>query len=287
VTVAERLSDDDPLALPDGVWLGVRESEAVPDPVEVSELVGVDVSVIVVEPVPVSVPVLDELAPFVTDAVGVRETDRERLNVELGVIEDVPVPDSVEVTVPVGVDDRVIVVEPVPVSEPVSDELAPVVTEAVGEDDTDRERLVVELGVIDDVAVFELVGVLVGVPLPVALGETLELSEMLGVILALAPRVTEGVAEFDNDALRVDVDDGVSDEVPVPDIVPDPVLVCDGVSGGVIVAVNVALEEGDGVNDDVGVPLAEPPVERVVVGVADTVEERLGVVDPLSLPDGV
>jgi hypothetical protein len=153
----------------------------------------------------------------------------------VGVRESDAVPDPVGVTVPVGVDVSVIVVEPVPLSEPVLDELAPAVTDAVGERDTDRERLVVELGVIDDVAVFELVGVLVGVPLPVALGDTLELSEMLEVMLALAPRVTEGVAEFDNDALRVVVDDGVSDDVPVPEIVPDPVLVCDSVSGGVIV----------------------------------------------------
>ena len=196
-------------------------------------------------------------------------------------------PDEVEVTEPVGVDDSVIVVEPVPESVPVFDELAPVVTDAVGERDTDRERLVVELGVIDDVAVFELVGVLVGVPLPVALGETLELSEMLEVILALAPSVTEGVAEFDKDELRVAVDDGVSDEVLVPETVPDPVLVCDGVGGGVIVADNVALEVGDDVKEELGVPLAEPPEERVVVGDAETVVERLNVGEPLSLPDGV
>ena len=151
-----------------------------PDPVEVTVLVGVDVSVIVVEPVPLLEPVFDELAPMVTEAVGVRVSDRERLDVELGVIDDVPVPDSVEVTELVGVEERVIVVEPVPLSVPELDALAPVVTDAVGEEDMDRERLVVELGVIDDVAVFELVGVLVGVPLPVALGETLELSEYLG-----------------------------------------------------------------------------------------------------------
>jgi len=197
----------------------------VPDPVEVTVLVGVDVSVIVVEPVPLLEPVFDELAPMVTEAVGVRVSDRERLDVELGVIDDVSVPDSVEVTELVGVEERVIVVEPVPLSVPELDALAPVVTDAVGEEDMDRERLVVELGVIDDVAVFELVGVLVGVPLPVALGETLELSEILGLILALAPSVTEGVAESDSDALRVDVDDGVSDEVPVSDLVPAPVFI--------------------------------------------------------------
>jgi hypothetical protein len=127
VTVAERLSDVDPLSLPDGVCVGVRESEAVPDPVEVTVLVGVDVSVIVVEPVPLLEPVFDELAPMVTEAVGVRVSDRERLDVELGVIDDVPVPDSVEVTELVGVEERVIVVEPVPLSVPELDALAPVV----------------------------------------------------------------------------------------------------------------------------------------------------------------
>ena len=263
-----------------------------PDPVEVTELVGVDVRVIVDEPVPVSEPVFDELAPTVTEAVGVRDTVRERLVVELGVIEDVPVPDSVEVKELVGVDDRVIVVELVPESEPVLDELAPAVTDAVGEEDADRERLGVELGVIDDVAVFELVGVLVGVPLPVALGETLELSETLPVTLALAPKVTDGVAEFDREALRVDVDDGVSDEVPVPDAVPDPVLVCEGADGGVIVAVNVAIElvlkpgisvfardalrigASEAIRD--GVPVNEAGT-KVIVGDCEEVKEKASV----------
>ena len=39
--------------------------------------------------------------------------------------------------------------------------------------------------------------------------------------------------------------------------------------------------------DKEGVPLAEAPVEREVVGEAVTVVERLIVDDPLSLPDGV
>jgi hypothetical protein len=42
------------------------------------------------------------------------------------------------------------------------------------------------------------------------------------------------VAEFDSDALRLDVEDGVTDDVPVLDVVPVPVLVCDGVGGGVM-----------------------------------------------------
>jgi hypothetical protein len=89
--------------------------------------------------------------------------------------------------------------------------------DAVGVRETDRERLIVELGVVDDVPVCELVGVLVHVPLPVELGDTLELSEILAVTLALAPNVTEGVAEFDSDALRLDVEEGVTDDVPVLD----------------------------------------------------------------------
>ncbi len=196
-------------------------------------------------------------------------------------------PDPDGETVPVGVDDRVDVVEAVPESEAVFDELAPSVTDAVGVRDKDRERLNVELDVEDGVSVPELVGVLVGVPLPVMLAVRLDVSEMLGVSLALAPKVTEGVAEFDNEALSVDDDEGVIDDVPVLDEVPDPVLVCEGVEGGVIVAVSVVDDDVDGVMEDDGVPLADAPADRVVVGVAETVVERLVVVDPLSLPDVV
>ena len=178
-------------------------------------------------------------------------------------------------------------VEPVPESDPVFDELAPSVTDAVGERETDRERLIVDVAVEDAVPVPELVGVPVGDPLLVALGETLDVSEILGVSLALAPNVTDGVAEFDNDALSVVDDDGVSDDVPVLDEVPDPVLVCEGVGGGVIVAVKVGDDVDDGVMDDDGVPLADAPADRVVVGVAVTVVERLVVDDPLSVPEGV
>ena len=66
-------------------------------------------------------------------------------------------PDPVGDTVLVGVDDRDIVFEPVPVSVPESDELAPVDTDAVGEEDMDRERLCVELAVDDDEGVSEVV----------------------------------------------------------------------------------------------------------------------------------
>ena len=205
----------------------------------------------------------------------------------MGVQELDPVPDPDGETVPVGVDEKVIVVEPVPEKEPVFEELAPRVTDAVGERETDRERLVVELAVDDGVPVPELVGELVDVPLPVMLAVRLGVSEMLGVSLALAPKVTDGVAEFDNEALSVDEVEGVIEDVPVLDEVPDPVFVCEGVGGGVVVAVSELEDEGDGVSDDDGVPLAEAPADRVVVGVAVTVVERLNVVDPLSLPEGV
>jgi hypothetical protein len=195
--------------------------------------------------------------------------------------------ERVEVIEPVGVDEKVIVVEPVPEKEPVFEELAPAVNDAVGVRETDRERLVVELGVVEDDPVFVPVGVHVDVPLLVSDGETLELSEILAVTLALAPNVTDGVAEFENDALRLDVEEGVSDDVPVLDVVSDPVLVCEGVGRGVIDADNEEDVVGEGVKEEVGVPLADAPEDRVVEGDVETVVERLTVVEPLSLPDGV
>lgn len=172
-------------------------------------------------------------------------------------------------------------------SEHVLDELAPLVKDAVGVRDADRERLDEEVGVIVGEPVLELVGVLVGVPLLVSLGETLGLSETLAVTLALAPTVTDGVAELDSEALREDVDEGVDDDVLVPEVDSEPVPVCVGVCVDVIDADDEADDEGDGDKEDDGVPLAVPPTERVVVGVVVTVVERLRVDEPLSLPDGV
>ncbi len=51
-------------------------------------------------------------------------------------------------------------------------------------------------------------------------------------------------------------------------------------------AVRVDVDVEDGVTEGVGVPLAEPPAERVVVWDADTVEDSDADVDPLSLPEG-
>ena len=79
----------------------------------------------------------------------------------------------------------------------------------------------------------------------------------------------------------------MDEEVEVPDDVALPVGDIDAVAlelivdDGVIDGVTVALSDID------GVPLAVPSKLRVLVGDKLSVLERLGVVDPLSLPEGV
>lgn len=63
--------------------------------------------------------------------------------------------------------------------------------------------------------------------------------------------------------------------------------VCEGDSEGVTLADSDTDEVADGEIIDAAVPLAVSADASVVDGVADTVLERLRVVDPLSLPDGV
>ncbi len=121
--------------------------------------------------------------------------------------------------------------------------LAPSVKLGVAEFESDALREAVDEGVKDDVPVLEPVGVLVGVPLAVSLAVTLGVSDILGVPLALAPSVKLGVAEFDNDELREDVDDGVDDDVPVLEEVPEPELVCVAVGGGVELADKELVDE--------------------------------------------
>ena len=112
VIVDERLIVVDPLSLPLGVCEAV--GVAVPVPLPVLELVDVTDSLFVdvVESVPLSLPVNDGPAPFVTDAVGEREIDLDKLVVVVGVVLDVEVP----VIVPLPVD--------VPLIETVLDVLA-------------------------------------------------------------------------------------------------------------------------------------------------------------------
>ena len=73
----------------------------------------------------------------------------------------------------------------------------------------------------------------------------------------------------------------------VPETVPEAVPVGEGVTGGVGEAVSVMVVVADDEKDGDGVPLAEPPRVNVVVDDAVIALERLAVVDPLSLPDGV
>ncbi len=282
----------------DGVELevGVMLWDSVLVVLGVPELLGVTEALPPKDSVVVGVLVCDDERLGVDESLSITEEATDGVDVVLAIINVVDVdgvplaePQRDRVVVGVGVGEAVADIEfdPVPESEPVFDELAPAVSEAVGVRETDLERLIVGLGVIDGVSVLELDGVPVGVPLPLTLAVTLGVSEILAVTLALAPRVTEGVADCERDALRVKVEEGVDEDVPVLDEVPDPEPVCEGVSVGVADAVNVAVDEGDGDREDEGVLLAEPPAERVVVGVAVTVEERLGVDESLSLPDGV
>ena len=157
-----------------------RVLEPVLEPVPVPELVLVPVPVtvpvgdalgvcdalemLVTLKVLLSLPVFDGLAPFVSDAVGVCVTDRERLNVGDGVLDDVGVPveegDPVGVPLSVSVD----VVEGVPVLLGVLDALAPCVKLGVAVLETDEESVVVELGVCVGVPLVDAVGVPVDVP---------------------------------------------------------------------------------------------------------------------------
>ena len=98
LTVLELLSD--PVGVPEGVAAAVP----VPLPVGLGVRGGVPLADVVVEGVPESEPVAEGDAPSVTEAVGVRDCDRERLDVDEGVPDDVGV--LLAVSLPVGVPER-------------------------------------------------------------------------------------------------------------------------------------------------------------------------------------
>jgi len=108
-----------------------------------------------------------------------------------------------------------------------------------------------------------------------------------GVLDADAPDESDGVAELVGDAARLAVDDAVGETVPLAVGVALPVglpeLVADAVGG----AEGSGEGEFDGVAAALGVPLADAPTDRVLLGVADAVVERLCVLDGESLPLGV
>ena len=101
--------------------------------------------------------------------------------------------------------------------EPVVEALAPAVKEAVGLAD----RVLLALSVVEPVLLLLPVGVCValpvGVPLGLWLGETLLLSEMELLLLALAPADSEAVGEADTVELPL--------RVVEPVLLPDPLPV--------------------------------------------------------------
>jgi hypothetical protein len=142
-----------PVLLP--VAVPVRVSDAVPEPVLVCvpdvEEVGLGVGV--EESDPLLELVTDGLAPIEREAVGVQVDEPVRLEVELGVpdVVDVPVGDDVAVPETLFVPVPVEVIDNGPTSEIVELALAPRVMDAVGVRVDDDKRLIVVLGVFDDV----------------------------------------------------------------------------------------------------------------------------------------
>ena len=192
--------------------------------------------------------------------------------VELGDSEDVEVLDTED-------DDDGII-------EFVDDGLAPVVNEDVGVEDIDLDKVCVELGVIDDVAVPLIVAD--GVDVMVAVNELVILSEfelLAGVFEGLEPRLIDADDEKEIDEVSVIVEEAVSDGVAVPETVALAVGVTEGVFKALIVDEGVIGGETVALNEMEGVPLAVSPNERVLVGVIDIVVDRLATIDSLPLPE--
>jgi hypothetical protein len=172
----------------------------------------------------------------------------------------------------------------VPLSEPAFEGLAPNDNEPVGVCDVERERLWVEVGVHDEVAVPLRVALAVGVL--VAVDELVVLPEfelLAGVFVGLAPIVIDDDDENEIDALRVMVDDAVSDGVDVPEIVALAVGVTDGVFKALIVEDGVIGGEIVALNDIEDVPLAESQKLRVLVGDVVIVDDTLATIELESL----
>lgn len=257
------------------------EGGAVVDELAVAVALGVGLVVIDADPVLLAVGVTVEVAlgdvvgdaggapvaegdePAVSEPVGVRESERDRVFVVVGV----GTGDGVLLPVPLadidGVAHSLAVVELVPLSLAVTEDDAPRVSELVGVRVREREaggdRVGVRVGVAVGVAVALPVCVLLGVCAADAVDEgdselvTEAVAGAEGVPLAVPPRdsVGEGVDVVVDDMLRVD------DPVSVPE------GVCDSVSAAVLDA------------------------ETVVDGVGVGVAPELAVVEPVPLSDGV
>ncbi len=251
----------DMVGVAEGVVLGVEEAVPVPEDVgePVGEELGVGGGVLLLESE--LLPLLEGVAPLVSEAVGEAEA------VELGevVVEGVkdPVPVHVLVGVPVG--EGVSVVGGVAALDKevlaVLLAEAPAEREAVDEADTVvlQERVVE--GVKDPVPVPLTVGEPVGEELGVGGGVPLLESELLPLLEGVAPLVSEAVGEADSVELADMVVEGVIGLVPVP----VPV----GVGVGVCVGETEAgmLEDADAVGEGVVVAVGGAEFELVPVGV--------------------
>ena len=287
VALLERLSDGDAASVADVVADFVSELETVAVGVGVPD--GVPLLLCVGVPLEESdtLDVIDALAPFVTEPVGVEESEAGAVELGDGVIGGVPegvgVGEPVLVLDDVGVDDT----DDDGDSEPVREEEAPSVSDAVGvrlrDDDNDED----DEGVCAGVDVPVIVGLGDGVTLPDGTDVMLAVPESEPEDEGLAPReiVAVGVREAERETLRVDV--GVEEGVSVLVAVAEPVGVPEGDIDAAELAVKVVVAVLEGVIDEVGVKLAVAPSESVVVGVPDAEEETLCVDERLSLLDGV
>ena len=203
--VGEKLTVDEPYKVEEVVGVGVA----------VADEVGVGVDSADTDPVPEVLGLEDTEgvfegdAPFVKLGVGEELTVLLPLKVVEGVIDAVPVP--VELGVPVllevavPVEERLLVVEGLPDTL----ELAPFVSEEVGEEDNvELAERVVE-GVIDAVLVPELVGVTVEEEEGVCVPEELEVRELLPVFDADSPFEIEAVGDTVIVLLPLKVEEGV------------------------------------------------------------------------------
>ena len=213
LTVVDRLCVLDELSDPDGVCDGV--SDDVPVPLPVLDAVGVTerLAVVVVLPVPVSEPVELGLAPRVTDAVGVRDTERDKESVDVGVSLDVGV--TLDVPVPVIVTLGVVLAVCEGVSVPLGEFEgdAPCETDIVGVFNVDGMCDGVEELVPDPVLDVVPVCVNVAVAVPVTL--SVELAVCSGATNPLCVLVLDDGTQRD-DTVGVFDADGKSDETIVP-----------------------------------------------------------------------
>jgi hypothetical protein len=147
-----------------------------------------------------------------------------RLVVVLDVARDVREREPVRVGVAVGVRERELVALRESDTLGVADALAPRVIEPVGDSETVLELLAAIDALLDGVRVPEPEREPVGVGVTESDAVALPESDTVGVIDALAPRVTDAVKEVDSVLEPLAADEGVTDGVGVADGVGDGVI---------------------------------------------------------------